>query len=124
MRPAASTRLFTNRLLVPVAERDGIRIGWAEQGDGVPLVLITGVGGAGSAWWRLLRHLPPTVRAITLDNRGTGASDPVAGRFFGLDDLAGDVVAVMDPARTSWAPRSAGSSPSTSRWSIAIAWPR
>ena len=98
MRPAASTRLCTNRLLVPVAERDGIRIGWAEQGDGVPLVLVTGVGGAGSAWWRLLRHLPPTVRAITLDNRGTGASDPVAGRFFGLDDLAGDVVAVMDAA--------------------------
>lgn len=55
-----------------VAIHDGTRIHWREQGDGDPLVLVMSLGGAGCAWWRLLRNLPPTVSAITLDNRGTG----------------------------------------------------
>lgn len=80
-----------------VAVRDGAWIHWDEQGDGEPLVLVMGLGGSGRAWWRLLRNLPPAVRAITLDNRGTGDSDPIRGRFT-LDDLVGDVLSVMDDA--------------------------
>ena len=75
----------------------GTSICWQEQGSGEPLILIMGLGGSGGAWWRLLRNLPPTVRAITLDNRGTGASDPIQGRFT-LDELVGDVLCVMDAA--------------------------
>lgn len=80
-----------------VATHDGAWIHWQEQGRGEPLVLIMGLGGSGRAWWRLLRNLPPTVRAITLDNRGTGDSDPVRG-LFTLEDLVGDVLSVMDDA--------------------------
>lgn len=82
---------------MPVAVRGDARIHWEEQGEGTPLVLVMGVGGAGGAWWRLLRQLPGTIRAITLDNRGTGASSRIEGRFT-LDDLVGDVLAVMDAA--------------------------
>jgi len=82
---------------VTVATHDGTRIYWHEQGDGEPLVLVMGLGGAGRAWWRLLRNLPPTVRAITLDNRGTGDSDPVRGRLT-MEELVGDVLCVLDAA--------------------------
>lgn len=73
------------------------QIHWQEQGEGEPLVLVMGLGGSGRAWWRLLRNLPPTVRAITLDNRGTGDSDPVRGRLT-MEELVGDVLCVMDSA--------------------------
>jgi len=82
---------------VPVAVSGGTRIGWREQGDGEPLVLIMGLGGSGRAWWRLLRNLPPSVRAISIDNRGTGDSDPIRGHFT-LHDLAADVLCVLDAA--------------------------
>ncbi len=77
----------------------GTSICWQEQGDGdgEPLVLIMGLGGSGGAWWRLLRNLPPSVRALTLDNRGTGDSDPIRGHFT-LEELVGDVLCVMDAA--------------------------
>ena len=80
-----------------VAVNDGVSIHWREQGAGEPLVLIMGLGGAGQAWWRLLRGLPLDIRAITLDNRGTGDSDPVGG-LLGMEDLVGDVLCVMDAA--------------------------
>ena len=76
---------------------DGTSICWQEQGDGEPLVLIMGLGGSGRAWWRLLRNLPPTVRVVTLDNRGTGGSDPIRGRFTS-EELVADVLCVMDAA--------------------------
>jgi len=82
---------------VAVAEHGGTRLHWQEQGEGEPLVLIMGLGGSGRAWWRLLRNLPPTVRAITLDNRGTGASDRVSGRLT-MEELVADVRCVMDAA--------------------------
>ena len=80
-----------------VATHAGTQIHWHEQGDGEPLVLIMGLGGSGQAWWRLLRNLPPSVRAITLDNRGTGDSDPIRGRF-SMEELVGDVLCVLDAA--------------------------
>ena len=80
--------------------RDGARIHFAEQGSGTPLVLIMGLGGAGSAWWRLLRNLPPSIHAITLDNRGTGASDRVRDRLT-MPGLGADVLAVMDAAEVA-----------------------
>lgn len=56
-----------------------------------------GLGGSSDAWWRLLPRLPPTVRAITLDNRGTGGSSAVEGRLT-LEGMVADVRAVMDHA--------------------------
>lgn len=82
---------------MPVAVNGGTGIFWQEQGDGEPLVLITGLGGAHDAWWRLLRRLPPSVRAIVLDNRGTGGSGP-AEIGLTLEAMVADVVCVMDAA--------------------------
>ncbi len=82
---------------MPEAVHGGTGLHWREQGDGEPLVLVMGLGGSQDAWWRLLRRLPPTVRAITLDNRGTGASGP-AELGLTLEEMVGDVLCVMDAA--------------------------
>jgi pimeloyl-ACP methyl ester carboxylesterase len=82
---------------VPPARHGDVLLHWEAHGDGEPIVLIMGLGGSSRAWWRLLGHLAPRARAITLDNRGTGLSDPVRGLLH-MRDLVGDVLAVMDAA--------------------------
>ena len=82
---------------MPVALSGGVGIHWEQQGDGEPLICIMGVGGSGDGWWRLLRRLPPGVRAITLDNRGTGASGP-AEVGLTLAEMVADVLCVIDAA--------------------------
>lgn len=85
---------------MPVALHGRTRIHYrdiAGPGDGPVLLLVMGLGGSGNAWWRLLPHLEGWARLLVVDNRGTGASDPVHGPF-GLRDLVGDVLAVLDHA--------------------------
>ena len=82
---------------MPQAVNGGTSIHWEQQGAGEPLVLLMGIGAPGAAWWRLLRSLPPSLRVLTLDARGTGASGPVE-LGVGLEDLAQDVLCVLDAA--------------------------
>lgn len=85
---------------MPVALHGRTRIHYrdlAGPGDAPVLLLVMGLGGSGNAWWRLLPHLEGRARLLVVDNRGTGASDPVRGPF-GLRDLVGDVLAVLDHA--------------------------
>lgn len=85
---------------MPVAVHGGTRIHYrdvGEPGHGPVLLLVMGLGGSGNAWWRLLPHLEGRARLLVVDNRGTGASDPVRGPI-GLRHLVGDVLAVLDHA--------------------------
>ena len=75
----------------------GARIAWRAYGDGEPVVLVMGFMGSGHAWFRLLPHISAGRRAIVLDNRGTGESDRPLG-LWTMDDLAADVLAVLDDA--------------------------
>jgi 3-oxoadipate enol-lactonase len=75
----------------------GLRIAWRAYGDGEPVVLVMGFMGSGHAWFRLLPHVAAERRAIVLDNRGTGDSDRPLG-LWSMDDLAADVLAVLDDA--------------------------
>lgn len=65
------------------------------HGDGSPLLLIAGWGQAGSFWARWLDHLPRGFRAVTIDNRETGATGQCPEGFT-VDDMAADALAVMD----------------------------
>lgn len=76
---------------------DGVKIAWRSYGQGEPVVLVMGFMGSGHAWFRLLPHVAAARRAIVLDNRGTGDSDRPLG-LWSMDDLAGDVLAVLDDA--------------------------
>jgi 3-oxoadipate enol-lactonase len=61
------------------------------------LVLIQGMGFDRFGWEPVSRKLRRHFRLVLVDNRGSGRSDLPAGSF-GVTDMAGDVVAVLDRA--------------------------
>jgi 3-oxoadipate enol-lactonase len=61
------------------------------------LVLIQGMGFDRHGWDPVTRKLGRHFRLVLVDNRGSGLSDLPAGSF-GVADMAGDVVAVLDDA--------------------------
>jgi pimeloyl-ACP methyl ester carboxylesterase len=78
--------------LAPV---NGIKLWYAEFGQGAPVILLHG-GLANSDYWGLLvRALAPHYRVIVVDSRGHGRSSRDA-RPYGYDLMADDVVGLMD----------------------------
>ena len=61
------------------------------------LVLIQGMGFDRFGWEPVLRKLRRHFRLVLVDNRGSGYSDLPTGSF-GVADMAGDIVAVLDGA--------------------------
>jgi non-heme chloroperoxidase len=75
----------------------GLRLQYAEQGepDGVPLLMLHGYGDSWRSFEPVLPHLPTSIHAIALTQRGHGDSDrPPAG--YTTSDLAADAVAAID----------------------------
>jgi non-heme chloroperoxidase len=76
---------------------NGVRLEYEERGDpdGVPVLLLHGVTDSRRSWDPVLPHLPPSIRAVALTQRGHGDSDrPDAG--YTLDDMAGDAAGVIE----------------------------
>lgn len=71
---------------------------YEEHGSGSPLVLSAGLGGSGGYWTPNLAALAAAHRVIVYDHRGTGRSDPALPETVSIDDMALDVIAVMDAA--------------------------
>jgi pimeloyl-ACP methyl ester carboxylesterase len=73
--------------------------GEAERGEGAgptPVVFVHALAGNGGQWALQLDHLRGLRRAVALDLRGHGDSDPADDGDYGVDALAGDVAAVAD----------------------------
>lgn len=64
--------------------------------DGAPLILSSGLGGSAGYWAPNLAALAAEHRVITYDHRGTGRSDRALPAEFSVDDLADDMLALMD----------------------------
>jgi 3-oxoadipate enol-lactonase len=75
------------------------QIFWRSRGSGPrTLVLINGYSASAVAWPRQwLRDLAAEVRVITVDNRGSGWSR-IVDTPFTMQDMAGDVIDVLDDA--------------------------
>jgi pimeloyl-ACP methyl ester carboxylesterase len=72
------------------------QIYWREGGEGPALVLLNGWSASGLAWPRTwVRELEQSFRVIRVDNRGSGFSR-FAETPFTIEDLADDVVEVLD----------------------------
>jgi pimeloyl-ACP methyl ester carboxylesterase len=74
-----------------------ISLPYMEQGDasGVPLLMIHGATDSWRSYEPVLPHLPDDIRAIAVTQRGHGdAPKPDSG--YTLDDLAGDIAALID----------------------------
>jgi len=71
---------------------------WEEHGpaDGAPLILSAGLGGSGNYWTPNLTALAQHYRVILYDHRGTGRSDRTLPATVSVDDLARDILALMD----------------------------
>jgi aminoacrylate hydrolase len=61
-----------------------------------PVILSAGLGGSGAYWKPNLAALAERHRVILYDQRGTGRSDRALPRNVTVDDMADDVVALMD----------------------------
>ncbi|MGQ0510288.1 MAG: alpha/beta fold hydrolase [Betaproteobacteria bacterium] len=70
-------------------------IAYQVDGEGEPLVLVHGVGGAGDMWDGVAAALPPRFRTIRVDLRGHGRSGLISAPCT-VQDLARDVTEVMD----------------------------
>jgi pimeloyl-ACP methyl ester carboxylesterase len=83
---------------------DGIRIHYQQTGrsGGPPVVLVQGLGADKHGWDLQRLALAPGHRTIALDNRGAGRSDKPHGRY-SLEQMADDVIAVLDHARVDTA---------------------
>jgi 3-oxoadipate enol-lactonase len=70
---------------------------WDRTGSGPPVLLITGLGLSGGAWWRTVPVLARDLGVITFDNRGVGRSKAVLHAYT-TEEMADDARAVLDAA--------------------------
>jgi pimeloyl-ACP methyl ester carboxylesterase len=70
---------------------------WESTGEGIPVLLVHGLGLSGGAWWRTVNVLSHRMRVITFDNRGVGRSRGLVPAFT-TEAMADDAVAVLDAA--------------------------
>jgi pimeloyl-ACP methyl ester carboxylesterase len=73
--------------------RDG---GGGEHPDALPVLFLHSLAGNGGQWALQLDHLRRHRRAVALDLRGHGESDPAEDGDYSIAGLAGDVAAAAD----------------------------
>ena len=79
---------------MPFAEVNGIRMHYERAGQGEPLILVTGLAGSTAFWNKTVPLLTDSFDVITVDNRGAGITEYSGG--FSIEDMADDIVALMD----------------------------
>ena len=92
MKPA-NTKPVVKSVELP----DRVKLQYAEQGDptGVPVLFLHGITDSLHSFEPVLSHLPASIRAFALSQRGHGDSDrPASG--YQPSDFAADVLAFMD----------------------------
>ena len=78
-----------------------VKLQYVEQGDlaSTPVLFLHGITDSWHSFEPVLPHLPASIRAFALSQRGHGDSDrPMSG--YHPRDFAADVVAFMDAAQT------------------------
>lgn len=76
---------------------NGLNLQYAEQGDksGVPMILLHGYSDSWRSFELMMPHLPKSIRAFAISQRGHGDTDRPANGYL-PQDFAGDVAAFMD----------------------------
>jgi len=79
---------------------DGIKLRYEIRGAGEPVALIMGFSGSGRGWGEaFLKLMESRFKIFVIDNRGTGESDKPDAEFT-VAQMAGDIAAVLDHAKT------------------------
>jgi len=82
---------------VPKVKVADIQMYYEVNGEGYPLVMIIGGGGASLDWWNphMIEELSKNFKVITFDNRGTGRAD-VSDKEYSIRLFADDTVGLMN----------------------------
>ena len=80
--------------------KDGLKLRYEIRGSGEPVALIMGFSGSSRGWGEaFLKLMEARFKIFVIDNRGTGESDKPDTEFT-LGDMAADIAAVLDHAKT------------------------
>ncbi|HKM09932.1 MAG TPA: alpha/beta hydrolase [Candidatus Methanomethylophilaceae archaeon] len=79
---------------MPFVRTNGADISYSVKGSGDPIVLLAGFGSAKDFWDQAVSELSIGYTVITLDNRGSG--ETVYENGFTIDDMADDVIQILD----------------------------
>jgi Predicted hydrolases or acyltransferases (alpha/beta hydrolase superfamily) len=80
---------------MPKTISNEIELNYEIQGEGKPLVLISGLGYPLWQWHKMVPFLAKQFQVITFDNRGVGQSDKPAGPYT-AQMLAADTIGLLD----------------------------
>jgi len=80
---------------MPETQVADISIYYETHGEGDPLVLIMGLGGGSSLWWRQVAFFSPEYQVITFDSRGVGRSEK-PDTPYSMDMLVDDAAGLME----------------------------
>ena len=86
---------------MPYATLNGIRIHYEVYGQGDPVLLVSGLGGAAVGWLLQVKDLSARYQVITFDNRGVGESEMPDLPAYPTALLADDAAAVLDHLRVA-----------------------
>jgi aminoacrylate hydrolase len=78
-----------------IKTKDGAEIYCEIQGEGEPLLLVTGLGGNASFWAEQAARFAAKYRVITYDHRGAGRST-MSRISYSLEQMTDDALAVLD----------------------------
>jgi aminoacrylate hydrolase len=79
-----------------VAEAAGLYYELHGPDDGEPLLLSSGLGGSASYWQPNVEAFAERFRVILYDHRGTGRSDRALPNNLTVEDMAADVIGLLD----------------------------
>jgi len=113
---------------MPSFDSDGVAIHYEERGTGAPAVLVHGFAAELNSNWGIpgwLDFLSANYRVIAMDCRGHGQSaKPHQAQAYGSEDMAGDVVRLLDHLKV---PRALLMGYSMGAWislKVVLSWPQ
>ena len=98
--PRTLHRILRDRKMTVKLNHRGCELSYSIRGDGPKVLFIQGVGVQGDGWLPQIEVLNNKYACLSLDNRGMGASQPMAADPLTVDQMVDDLRAVMDQA--SW----------------------
>jgi 3-oxoadipate enol-lactonase len=80
---------------MPYCQCAEVALYYEVQGEGLPLLLVAGLGGGTWSWYGQVPYFSARYRTITFDNRGAGRSDMPQGPYR-MQQFAGDALCLLD----------------------------
>ncbi len=87
--------LIVRKTPMPKIKLNNIQLYYEVHGQGVPLLLIAGLGCDSQSWQPIINELAPHFQTVIFDNRGAGRSD-IPELPYSIRDMADDTLKLLD----------------------------